>query len=109
MKTKKKHGWLKLIAILAAIVGGLVAVATFLKKKGKKIREELEFDDEMYFDDEDEFEDDILNGDATVEPEDADDDMIPDESADNAAAEGIPQSEPASAEYAALEEEQPKE
>ncbi len=79
---KKKHTWIKVIAILAAIVGGAVAIAAFLKKKGKKIREELEFDDELYFDDEDMFEDDILNGDATIEPEDADDDMIPEESAD---------------------------
>lgn len=106
---KKKHGWIKLVAILAAVVGGLVAVATFLKKKGKKIREELEFDDELYFDDDDDFEDDILNGDETVEPEDADDDMIPDESADNAAAEGVPQSEPAEGETDAPAEEEPKE
>lgn len=84
---KKKHGWIKIIAILAAVIGGLVAVATFLKKKGKKIKEELEFDDEMYFDDEDDFEDDIMNGDETVrfENEDADDDMTPEESADDIA------------------------
>ena len=64
---KKKGSWLKIAAILAAVIGGIVAIAAFMKKKGKKIREELEFDDEQYFGEENDFTDDIMNGDETVE------------------------------------------
>lgn len=65
---------------MAAVAGAAVAIFAFLKKKGKKIKEELDFDEEMYFDD-DEFEDDIMNGDETVAPEeDADEDTAPEES-----------------------------
>lgn len=82
---KKKHSWIKIVAVLAAVAGAAVAIFAFLKKKGKKIKEELDFDEEMYFDD-DEFEDDIMNGDETVAPEeDADEDTAPEESADTAA------------------------
>ena len=80
---KKKHGWLKVITIVAAIAGAAVAVAAFFRKKGKKIQEELDFDEEMYFDEDDYFEDDIMEGDETVAPkDDADEDMQPEESAD---------------------------
>lgn len=82
--SKKKHGWIKAFAIIAAVVGAAVAVAAFLKKKGKKIREELEFDDDLYLDEEDNFQDDIMEGDETIPMEDHDDDedMAPEESAD---------------------------
>ena len=38
---KKKHGWIKLLALLAAVAGALVAVAAFLKRKGKKSKKNL--------------------------------------------------------------------
>ena len=55
-----------------------------MKKKGKKIREELDFDDERYFDEEeDDFTDDIMDGDETIEPYEHFDETAPDEAADN--------------------------
>lgn len=80
---KKKYTWLKVVAILAGISAIAVAVALFLKKKGKKIKEELEFDEDLYLDTEDDFSDDIMDGDATIAPEDMDDDMMPEESEDS--------------------------
>ncbi len=80
---KKKYTWLKVVAILAGIAAIAVAVALFLKKKGKKIKEELEFDEDLYLDTEDDFSDDIMDGDATIAPEDMDDDMMPEESEDS--------------------------
>ena len=81
---KKKGSWLKVAAILAAVIGGIVAIAAFMKKKGKKIREELDFDDERYFDEEeDDFTDDIMDGDETIEPYEHFDETAPDEAADN--------------------------
>jgi hypothetical protein len=47
---KKKSPW-KAIAIITAIVGAVVAVASYLKRKSQKISEELDFDNSMYFED----------------------------------------------------------
>ncbi len=84
---KKKHTWIKVIAIVAAVAAAVAAVAIFLKKKGKKMRQELDFDEDLYFDAEEDFDDDILNGDETVILADADDDMMPIESEDAVAEE----------------------
>ena len=84
---KKKHTWIKVVAIVAAITAVAAAVAVFLKKKGKKVQQELDFDEDLYFGAEDDFDDDILNGDDTVILADADDDMMPIESEDAVAEE----------------------
>lgn len=47
---KKKSTW-KIIAIVTAIVGALVAIAGYLKAKSKKISDELDFDNSMFFED----------------------------------------------------------
>jgi len=47
---KKKSPW-KAIAIITAIVGAVVAVVSYLKRKSQKISEELDFDNSMYFED----------------------------------------------------------
>ena len=45
---KKKSPW-KIIAVVTAVVGALVAVAGYIKKKSKKISDELDFDNSMFF------------------------------------------------------------
>lgn len=49
MKGKKVVG---IVAVLAAIAGAAVAVGLFLKKIGKKVQEDLDFDDSIYFEEE---------------------------------------------------------
>jgi hypothetical protein len=50
---KKKTSWVKILAVLTAVIGAAVAVAGYLKKKSKKLSDELDFDNSMYFDDDD--------------------------------------------------------
>lgn len=48
---KKKTSWVKVMAIVTAIVGVGVAVVGFLKKKSKRLSDELDFDNSMFLDD----------------------------------------------------------
>ena len=43
-KQKKKKSIIAVLAILTAVVGAIVAIGTFLKKKAKKIGEQLDYD-----------------------------------------------------------------
>ncbi|MDF2568378.1 MAG: hypothetical protein K0R90_1834 [Oscillospiraceae bacterium] len=54
----KKGGWISLLALFTAIVGIVVAIAAFMKKKGKTLKDDLEFDDSIYFEDDSDDDDD---------------------------------------------------
>ena len=54
---KKKRSWITVIAVFTAIVGAVVAVGAFLKKKAKTLGEQLDYEDGLYYDDEDDYED----------------------------------------------------
>lgn len=55
---KKKTSWLKIITILTAVAGAVVAVSAYLKKKSKRLSEELDFDNSLYFDEDSDMMDD---------------------------------------------------
>lgn len=52
----KKRSPLLVLAVVVAIIGGLVAVFAYLKKKAEDINEKLDFDGDLYFEDDDYFE-----------------------------------------------------
>ena len=81
---KKKSTW-KIIAVITAIVGALVAVAGYLKVKSKKLSDELDFDDSMFFEDDPTMEydeDDAGEEEAEEEPAEAAAPADPDEDED---------------------------
>lgn len=49
----KRKGWIAAAAVLAAVVGAVVAVAAFFKRKAKVIGDQLDYDASVYYDDED--------------------------------------------------------
>ena len=59
---KKKSVWVGIIAAFAALAGVAVAVGLFVKNAGKKLQEDLEFDDSIYFEDDDTEDLDRLEG-----------------------------------------------
>lgn len=59
---KKKSVWVGIIAAFAALAGVAVAVGLFIKNAGKKLQEDLEFDDSIYFEDDDTEDLDRLEG-----------------------------------------------
>jgi hypothetical protein len=59
---KKKSIWVGIIAAFAALAGVAVAVGLFIKNAGKKLQEDLEFDDSIYFEDDDTDDLDRLEG-----------------------------------------------
>lgn len=50
---KKNNIWVWVLAALTAVAGIAVAVALFVKKAGKKLQKDLDFDDSIYFEEED--------------------------------------------------------
>ena len=60
-KNKNKKSTLKIISIIAAVIGGLAAIGMFLLRKMRSIGETLDYKGDIYEDDdilENEFEDD---------------------------------------------------
>lgn len=55
----KKRSVIATIAVLTAVVGVIVAVGAYLKKKAVDISEKLDFDGDLYYEDEDYFDEDI--------------------------------------------------
>lgn len=51
----KKHSIIAAIAITTAIVGGIIAVFVYLKRKADDISNKLDFDSDLYYDDDDYF------------------------------------------------------
>ena len=47
----QKKNWVTIAALATAIAGAIVAIVAFMKRKGKKINDELDFDDSTYYDD----------------------------------------------------------
>lgn len=50
---KKRKGWIVLAAAVAAVVGAVVAIAAFFRRKAKTIGDQLDYDASVYYDDED--------------------------------------------------------
>lgn len=83
----KKKVWVSLLAALAALIGILAVAAAFFRKKGKRLKDDLDFDDSVYFDDDDDQDDDFYEDEyaqdapkidetAGVEPEDEEDEQL---------------------------------
>lgn len=51
MKNNKNMFWVWVIAGITAIAGIAVAVALFMRRAGKKLQKDLDFDDSIYFED----------------------------------------------------------
>ena len=49
---KKNTFWVWIVAGITALAGIAVAIAVFVKRAGKKLQKDLEFDDSIYFEDE---------------------------------------------------------
>lgn len=51
----KKNGktLVKILAALAVVAGGVVAAVAFVRRKAKKLGEELDYDGDLYFSDDD--------------------------------------------------------
>lgn len=47
----QKKNWLTIAVLATAVAGAIVAIVAFMKRKGKKINDELDFDDSTYYDD----------------------------------------------------------
>lgn len=58
MKNKKKS-IIATIAVITAIIGVVVAVGAYLKKKAEDISEKLDFDGDLYYEDDDYFDEEI--------------------------------------------------
>ncbi len=65
---KKNTFWVWIVAGITALAGIAVAIAVFVKRAGKKLQKDLEFDDSIYFEDEDS--DDEIPEDDEVSSED---------------------------------------
>ena len=50
---KKSNVWVWILAAITAVAGVAVAVALFVKRAGKKLQKDLDFDDSIYFEEED--------------------------------------------------------
>lgn len=50
---KKSNVWVWILAAITAVAGIAVAVALFVKRAGKKLQKDLDFDDSIYFEEED--------------------------------------------------------
>ena len=50
---KKSNVWVWLLAAITAVAGIAVTVALFVKRAGKKLQKDLDFDDSIYFEEED--------------------------------------------------------
>lgn len=75
---KKNNLWVWILAALTAAAGIAVAVALFVKRAGKKLQKDLDFDDSIYFEEEDstpydlsdEFDEDEVDGEEEESEED---------------------------------------
>lgn len=78
MKNKSKKSFVWFFAFLAALVGVVVAIGTYLKKKAAVISENLDYDGEIYDEDDDYYEDtpedDIESIIGIAEPQDSTED-----------------------------------
>ena len=45
---KKRKGWIVLAAAVAAVVGAVVAIAAFFRRKAKTIGDQLDYDASVY-------------------------------------------------------------
>lgn len=50
---KKSNVWVWILSAITAVAGIAVAVALFVKRAGKKLQKDLDFDDSIYFEEED--------------------------------------------------------
>lgn len=50
---KKSNVWVWILAAITAVAGIAVTVAMFVKRAGKKLQKDLDFDDSIYFEEED--------------------------------------------------------
>ena len=50
---KKSNVWVWILAAITAVAGIAVTVALFVKRAGKKLQKDLDFDDSIYFEEED--------------------------------------------------------
>ena len=48
-----KSAWFWIVASVTAIAGVVVAIALFMKRAGKKIQNDLDFDDDIFLENED--------------------------------------------------------
>ncbi len=74
MKKKSKKWIIATLAIITAVVGVIVAIGAYLKKKAEVIGETLDYDADFY-DDEDEFYDEDVQDDSPEYNEAASDDL----------------------------------
>lgn len=67
MSKRKNHNTFKIIAIVAAVIGALVAVAMFFKRKADELSKDLDFNGDLLFEDDDYLDDDdaLENADVT--------------------------------------------
>ena len=82
MKNNKKL-IIATVAIITAVVGVGVAIATYLKRKADAISDKLDYDGDLYFDDDDYYDDDITEPDKASDKdveESLDEDIIEDDS-----------------------------
>ncbi len=50
---KKNNVWVWILAVLTTVAGIAVAVTLLVKRAGKKLQKDLDFDDSIYFEEED--------------------------------------------------------
>jgi len=50
---KNKSAWVWIVAGVTAVAGIVVAIALFMKRAGKKIQNDLDFDDDIFLENED--------------------------------------------------------
>lgn len=49
---KSKKTWIAVLAVITAIIGALVAVGAFLKRKAKALGDQLDYDGDLYLEEE---------------------------------------------------------
>ncbi|MCI8501830.1 MAG: hypothetical protein HFJ85_06285 [Oscillospiraceae bacterium] len=50
---KKNNVWVWILAVLTTVAGVAVGVTLLVKRAGKKLQKDLDFDDSIYFEEED--------------------------------------------------------